>query len=155
MLTLVFLFFGGLLTLWVLFNWVAPFCALTGAEKISRGRLPSSLLLWERDRRVRFYMSELQRGGYGYSVWAPPCFSFVFFDRDFFSHASPSLIRYVVAHELAHFSLGHHRKRWWCVVSGLIVIPRVREWLRGMEEEADEVATHRTGFPRSAFPELS
>lgn len=142
----------GLLVLWVIANCAAPYCALAGAERISPGRLPAELLVWPRDRKVRFYITHCHYG-YGFSVWAPFA-NLVFFDREFFANASPALIRYVVAHEIAHFSFGHHRKRWLCVVTGLILLPQVRKWIEVMEEEADEEAARRTGFPRSAFPEI-
>ena len=142
-------FLLALLTLWVLFNWAAPFATLLHAERISHGRLPAELLVWDDARRVKFYMSRLKRG-YGFSIWAPP-WSVVVFDKAFFSHASAPLVRYVVAHELAHFSLGHHRKRWFAVVTGAALLPPVRRWLRRMEDEADAVAEHRTGYDRKQF----
>lgn len=141
-----------LLGVWLVFNLLAPYSVLAQAERISPGRLPAELLIWPKDKKVRFYMTTLS-GGYGYSVWAPP-FDIVVFDRVFFKRAPPTLIRYVVAHELAHFTLGHHRKRWFAVVTGLVMFPAVRRWLLRMEDEADVVAETRTGFPRSAFPEL-
>mgnify|MGYP001597717617 CR=1 FL=1 len=141
-----------LFAVWVLFNCAAPYAVLVQAERISVGRLPSELLVWPRDRRVRFYLSSL-KGGYGFSVLAPPL-NLVIFDRAFFAHASPALIRYVVAHELAHFSLGHHYKRWLLVVCGLALLPAVRRLFQRFEDEADAAAAERTGFKRSAFQEL-
>ena len=141
-----------LVGLWVVFNTLAPYTVLLRAERISWGRLPAALLTAVQDRKVRFYMMSLS-GGYGYSVWAPPL-NLVVFDRAFFARANPALIRYVVAHELAHFSLGHHRKRWFAVVTGLALIPAVRRWLSRMEDEADVEAARRTGFERKLFPEL-
>lgn len=146
--TVVYLLVG----LWLLFNLLAPYTVLLRAERISWGRLPAALLTSVRDRKVRFYMMSLS-GGYGYSVWAPPL-NLVVFDRTFFARANPALIRYVVAHELAHFSLGHHRKRWLAVVTGLAFFPAVRRWLVRMEDEADRLAEKRTGLVRSSFPEL-
>lgn len=137
---------------WVLFNIGAPYSVLLKAERVSVGRLPAELLIWPKDKKVQFYMTTLHRG-YGYSVWAPPM-SLVVFDRDFFKNASPSCIRYVVAHELAHFTLGHHRKRWFAVATGAVLIPAVRRWLLRMEDEADELAEKRTGLSRKLFPEL-
>jgi len=137
---------------WVLFNWAAPFAVLAKALPISRGRLPGELLDWDTDGDVRFYTGPLS-GGYGFSIWAPP-WSIVVFDRDFFAQASPSLVRFVVAHELAHFSLGHHRKRWFAVVTGVALLPVVRGWLRRMEDEADMVAQLLTKSKRSDFPQL-
>lgn len=141
-----------LFTFWVLFNWAAPFAVLTHAEQINRGRLPAELLEWNKDQKVRFYVAQLS-GGYGFSIWAPP-WSVVVFDKDFFARASPPLVRFVIAHELAHFNLGHHRWRWLAAVSGLILLPAVRRWLRAMEDEADLAAYWRTGSKRSDFSQL-
>ena len=122
------------------------------AQPVSRGRLPAELLDWDQDGEVRFYTAPLS-GGYGFSIWAPP-WSIVVFDRDFFAQAPPTLVRFVVAHELAHFTLGHHRKRWFAVVTGLALLPAVRGWLRRMEDEADMVAQVYTKSKRSDFPQL-
>ena len=141
-----------LLTLWVAVNCAAPYAVLLRAQKISWGRLPGELLTLPQYHDVKFYMTTLV-GGYGYSVWAPGI-SLVVFDKAFFAHASPTLIRYVVAHELAHFTCGHHRKRWVAIVTGASLIPGVRRWLHGMEVEADGIAVQRTGLNREMFPEL-
>ncbi len=148
MLTTVLLLIG----LWVGFNLAAPYVILLRAERISWGRLPAELLTGKRYKKVRFYMTTLS-GGYGYSVFSPPL-NLVVFDRMFFASASPALIRFVVAHELAHFTLGHHRLRWLAVVSGLVLLPAVRRWLLRMEDEADVEASRRTGLTRDQFPEL-
>lgn len=142
---------GGL-SCWIILNVVAPYSILLKAERISFGRLPAELLVLPEGRKVRFYMSDLYRG-YGFSVWAPPL-NIVVFDRRFFQRADPKLLRYVVAHELAHFTLQHHIKRWCCIVSGIVLFPIVRKWLNCMEDEADEMAARRIGLPRAAFPEL-
>lgn len=147
----------ALLALWLLFNWAAPFATLVGAERISPGRLPAELLVWRDARQVRFYMADLPRGkrvGLGFSIWAPP-FSVVVFDREFFSKAPASMIRFVVAHELAHFALGHHRLRWFAAVTGLILLPAVRRRLARTEDEADAAATKRTGLSKNLFPGLA
>ena len=138
--------------LWVAFNWAAPFSVLMGATRVSRGRIPADLLTWAADRNVRFYVNHLH-GGYGFSVWGPP-WSIVVFDQEFFAQAPPPLVRFVIAHELAHFSLGHHRKRWFAVVSGIVLLPQVRRALARMEHEADQVAFWKTGLKRSSFPQL-
>lgn len=140
----------SLLAAWVVFNLVAPRVAVLRAEPIGWGRLPAELLTMSRDRRVRFYHADLSRG-YGYSVWAPLSLNVVIFDRTFYAHASPALVRFVVAHELAHFHAGHHRWRWAAVVSGAILLPAVRRWLLAMEAEADAEAERRTGYDRSMF----
>lgn len=144
-----FLFF---LFVWVLLNILAPYAVIARSTPISIGRLPSELLTGVDHRQVKFYTANLI-GGYGYSVWAPPL-NLVIFDKVFFAKANPALIRYVIAHELAHFDFGHHRKRWFCIVTGIVVFKWVRVWLREMEEEADVEAARRTGFHRSLFPEL-
>lgn len=149
---MVWILLGVALLLWVAFNWVAPFAVLFEAERISPGRLPPELLLWEEARRVRFYQAGLS-GGYGYSIWAPP-WNVVVFDRMFFARASSALVRFVVAHELAHFSLGHHRKRWLLVVCGLALLPAVQRLFQRFESEADVEAVRRTGFTRALFKEL-
>lgn len=140
------------LLLWVVFNIAAPYAVLLKAERISPGRLPAELLMWKRDRKVQFYMTIL-RGGYGYSVFSPGL-HLVIFDRAFFARASPALIRFVVAHELAHFHQGHHRMRWFAVVTGFVLFPFVRRWLLRMEDAADAEAEYRTGLCRKLFPEL-
>lgn len=146
----------ALIALWLAFNWAAPFATLVGATRISPGRLPAALLTSADARRVRFYVADLPRGkrvGLGFSIWAPP-FSVVVFDRRFFAHASAPMIRFVVAHELAHFSLGHHRLRWLAAVTGLALLPSVRRRLARTEDEADAEATRRTGLVKSLFPGL-
>lgn len=144
--------FLAAVVLWVAFNWVAPLAVLTEAQPLSPGRLPRELFQSEEAKRVRFYLADLKLG-YGYSVWAPP-WNMVLFDKGFFQHASPALVRFVVAHELAHFALNHHRKRWILVVLGLALLPPVRRMFRRFEDEADAEAVRRTGLPRSAFKEL-
>ncbi len=141
-----------LIGLWVAFNLIAPYAVLLRAEPISWGRLPAELLTAERDRNVRFYITTLNNS-YGYSVFSP-FLNLVVFDKRFFAHASPSLMRFVIAHELAHFHLNHHRKRWVMVLTGLVLIPAVRRWLLRMEDEADVEAVRRTGLERKLFPEL-
>lgn len=136
---------------WILGNLLAPYVVLLKAERISWGRLPAELL-HSGDKLVRFYITEL-KGGYGYSVFSP-FLHLVIFDRAFFAHASPALIRFVIAHELAHFHHNHHRKRWLAVVTGLVLLPAVRRRLLRMEDEADAEATRRTGFKRQHFVEL-
>ena len=142
----------GLIVLWVMLNLFAPYAVLFKSQRISPGRLPVELMTLPVYHKVRFYIAEL-RGGYGFSVWAPPL-NVVVFDKEFFARASPQLIRYVIAHELAHFNLGHHRWKWVSIVSGAVLFPIVRAWLRRMEDEADEEAARRTGLDRRLFPEL-
>lgn len=136
-----------LVALWVLFNWLAAFAPLVRAERISPGRLPHELFTWADARKVRFYISDLFIG-YGFSIWAPPL-HIVVFDRRFFRMADPLMVRFVVAHELAHFSFGHHRKRFLAVVTGAILLPSVKRWLARTEDEADAEAARRTGVTRS------
>ena len=137
---------------WLAFNILAPYSVLFRAKRISWGRLPAVLLTSVKDRKVRFYMMDLQQS-YGYSVLAPPL-NLIVFDRAFFAKASPAIIRFVVAHELAHFSLGHHWKRWLAVVLGLSAFPVTKRWFLRMEDEADAVAIKRTGFTRKMFQEI-
>jgi Zn-dependent protease with chaperone function len=136
-----------LFLMWVAINVAAPHAAFLRAERISAGRLPAELLTHDRDRKVRFYMMTLTRG-YGFSIWAIP-FNVVVFDREFFRHATPPMIRFVIAHELAHFHLNHHKKKWVCRVTGAIFLPFVKRWLERMENQADEEAETRTGIPRA------
>lgn len=142
-----------ILLAWIALNIAAPFAILLGAQRVARGRLPAELLAWDSDAEVRFYVSTL-RAGYGFSLWAPP-WSVIVFDREFFRHAGSDLIRFVIAHELAHFTLGHHKFRWFSVVTGIVLFPAVRRKLRRMEDEADAVATIKTGFNRAQFVELN
>ena len=142
-----------LIGLWLVFNLSAPYAVLLRAQPISWGRLPMELLTSETDRKVRFCMTKLT-GGYGYSVWSPLGLNLVVFDKGFFAHARPDLIRFVIAHELGHFHQNHHKKRWVAIVTGLVLIPAVRRWLLRMEDDADVEATKRTQFTRNMFPEL-
>ena len=139
----------GTLALWVAFNWVAPFAVMAQGRRISPGRLPVELLTNRAARRVRFYTMPLA-GTYGYSIWAPPL-NVVVFDEAFFARASTPLLRYVVAHELAHFTFGHHRKRWLLVVGFLGLTPWAARTFARFEAEADREAERRTGLTRSAF----
>lgn len=141
-----------MLLAWLTLNVAAPYSVFATCERISHGRLPAELLIWQKDRNVRFYMTKLVRG-YGYSVWAPP-YNIIVFDRDFFRHASSELIRFVIAHELAHFRCNHHKKRWVATVSGAVLLPSVRRKLLAYEEEADAIAEERTGLSRQLFPEI-
>jgi hypothetical protein len=149
---------GAVLVSWVLFNWASPFALLQRAVPLSRGRLPGELLDWDKDNRVRFYVADLQKGpgfaaGLGCSVYAPPV-EIIIFDRMFLTQANAPLLRFVIAHELAHFQLGHHKKRWLAVVSLLYLLPSARAWFQRMEDEADAVAEQRTGRKKESFPQL-
>ena len=137
---------------WVVFCYVSPFSVLVRAQRIDRGRLPAELLEWDVDNKVRFYLANLH-GGYGFSIWAPPM-SVVVFDRQFFTHANVPLIKFVIAHELAHFRLGHHRKKFFAVLSGLFLIKAVRRRMRNYENEADDVAERMTARKKKSFPQL-
>lgn len=143
---------GFLLVLWVGFNWSSPLALLGDAEELSLGRLPAELLARVRAHKVRFYLSALRRGP-GFSAWVWP-WSFVVFDRQFFRHASPELVRYLIAHELAHFALRHPQRRWLVVVTGVVLLPPVRRWLARCEDEADAFAEKLTGFRREFFDQL-
>lgn len=142
-----------LVGLWVVFNLLAPYAVLLKAEPISWGRLPAELLTAQRDKRVKFYITTL-KGSYGYSVFSPIGLHLVIFDKNFFSRASPACIRFVISHELGHYHLRHHQKRWLLVVTGLVLLPAIRRWLQRMEDEADVEAARRTGLVREMFPEL-
>lgn len=137
----------ALAVLWVLFNWAAPFAILLRSERVSPGRLPRELFTSDEARRARFYVADLPRPG-AFSIWAPPL-HVVVFDRSFFRYATAAQVRFVVAHELAHFTMGHHWRRWVLVVLGVALLPQVRRWLAHTEEAADEEAERRTGLPRS------
>ena len=141
-----------LIGLWVAFNLIAPYAVLLRAERVSWGRLPAELLMGKQDKKVRFYITSLNNS-YGYSVFSP-FLNLVVFDKRFFANASPSLMRFVIAHEIAHFRNNHHKKRWFAVITGAVLFPFVRRWLLRMEDEADAEATLRTGFDRKLFSEL-
>lgn len=129
---------------WVIFNWVASLSVLVGAEKLSRGRLPYGLMGSKEASETRYYLAHLP-SGYGFSIWAPPLHIIVF-DKAFFQKASADAVHFVIAHELGHRKLGHHWKRWLLVISGLILLPAARRWLKQTELEADMYAEHRTGL---------
>ena len=143
----------GIMVLWIAFNLLTPYAVLRRSEPISWGRLPAELLTAQQDKKVRFFITSL-KGSYGYSVFSPMGLHLVIFDKTFFAKASPACIRFVVAHEVAHFHLHHHQKRWFLVVTGLVLLPPIRKWLLRMEDEADAEASRRTGLSRSSFPEL-
>lgn len=137
---------------WCVFCYVSPFSVLVRAQRIQRGRLPPELLDWDKDGKVRFYLANLY-GGYGFSIWAPP-YSVVVFDKGFFAHASTPLIKFVIAHELAHFNLGHHRKKFFAVLFFLPLFKFVRRRMAAFEDEADAVAEKVTQRKRKSFPQL-
>lgn len=141
-----------LLLIWVVFNWLAPLEVLYRSQRISPGRLPRELLVSGEAHKVHFYLADLTLG-YGYSVWSPPM-NMIVFDRVFFNRASPHLVRFVVAHELAHFSLNHHRKRWLLVVFCFGWLPWTNKMFQRFEDEADAEASRRTGLTRKMFTEL-
>lgn len=138
--------------LWLLFNWASPFALLQKAHPLSRSRLPAELLDWDKDAKVKFYVANLI-GGAALGIWAPPM-SIIIFDKTFLTNANAPLLRFVIAHELAHFNQGHHRKRWLAVVSLAFLFPAVRRWLARMEDEADIIAEAQTGRARKQFPQL-
>jgi Zn-dependent protease with chaperone function len=140
-----------LFVLWVLFNLLAGYAPLMLAERISPGRLPADLLN-EKNARVRFYVGENVRS-YAFNVWAPP-YTAVVFDRRFFQNASPDLLRFVIAHELGHAKMKHHIQRWIAIVSGLALIPAVRQQFVRQEQDADLYAEMVTGMHKSSFPQL-
>ena len=137
--------------LWISFNWVAPLAIFLRGERISPGRLPPELFTSGEARAVQFYLDDLYFG-YGYSVWAPP-WNVVVFDRKFFAKASAPLLKFVIAHELAHFSLGHHYTRWLLIVLGVGLTPWARKTFERYEKEADAEASRRTGLVRTLFSE--
>jgi len=139
--------------LWLTFNLASSYAPLLLAERISPGRLPAELLARGEARRVRFYVGET-RISYGFSAWAPPCWTVVVFNRQFFRRAPPELVRFVVAHELGHAAENHHVWRWFAVTSGAILFPFVRRALARQEETADAYALRLTGFRREFFEQL-
>lgn len=135
--------------IWLGFNLAAPYAVVAEGERISPGRLPYELFTGRGAKDVRFYLLDL-KAGYGYSLWAPPL-NVVVFDRAFFAHASPVLLRFVVAHELSHFTFGHHRKRWLLVVFGLGLLPWTRRLFARFEDQADKEAERLTGVTRKVL----
>ena len=138
------------LFLWLAFNVAASYAPLLLAERISPGRLPAELLARGEARRVRFYVGA-NRMSYAFSAWAPPLWTVVVFDREFFRRATPELVRFVVAHELGHAAAHHHVWRWAAVVPGVALLPAVRRALARQDTTADAYATALTGFRKEHF----
>lgn len=139
--------------LWLLANLAAPYAALLLAERISPGRLPAELLARGEARAVEFYLANTTMS-YGYSCWLPGRGTMVIFNREFFRRATPSLVRFVVAHELGHAVSHHHYWRWAAVVTGAVLLPWVRRVMLRHEAEADAYAERLTGFKREFFDQL-
>lgn len=147
---MIYLLPGIALALWLGFNWLAPLATVSGAQKMSEGRIPAGLLRLARDYRVTFYTSELYRGP-GFSAWVWPRHIIVL-DAAFLRTLTPEHSRFVIAHELGHVALGHLKIRWLCVVTGLIMLPGIKRRLDiDHESEADTVAERLTGFKREFF----
>lgn len=138
---------------WVLFNVAASYAPLVLAERISPGRLPAELLKRDEARNVRFYVGR-NSVSYAFSIWAPPLWSVVVFDKKFFERASPELVRFVVAHELGHAAARHYVWRWFAIVTGVALFPFVRRWIEKQEETADAYATQLTGLKKEFFEQL-
>lgn len=134
---------------WLVFNWLAPLSLTFFGLPLSTGRLPGEILYMANAHRVRYYTAKL-RGGYAFSTWLGFSHA-VFLSEDFMRSAPPAVVRFVLAHELGHCALGHLRWRWLCVVSGAILLPAVRRWLRRQEEDADAWAEALSGVPRSVI----
>lgn len=136
----------GIFGAWLVFNWLAPLSLLAFAEPMSVGRLPKDILEKANAYRVRFYIGKLPRSA-ALSSWLG-WKHVVVMGRDFMAHASPAQVRFVLAHELGHCALGHLKRRWFCTVTGLALVPAVGRYLRAKEEEADAWAEELSGIPR-------
>lgn len=136
---------GGLVA-WLIFNWLAPLSLLAFAERMSVGRIPKNILDKANAYHVHYYIAKLVRPG-AFTTWLGWKHAVVF-DRDFLQRAYPDQIRFVLAHELGHCALGHMKRRWFCTVTGLALLPAVRVYLEGKEEEADAFAEKLTGLSR-------
>ena len=139
----------ALVLLWAAFNFATPYAAAHLAQRISPGRLPAELLRRGEARRVRFYVGRCAQS-YAFSAWAPP-YTVVIFDTQFFSRATPEMLRYVVAHELGHAARHHHVWRWLAAVTLTAYLPAVRRALLRQEVTADDYAEGLTGFRREHF----
>lgn len=141
--------FAIVLVLWLLLNWLAPLTLLIDAKKMSLGRLPKELVDLSHEQKITFYTGKLTRGlGFSTSTWPRV---FVVFDAEFMRHCTPSLTRFVIAHEIGHCVLGHLRERYLLTVSGFALLPAGKARLLAMENEADDYATKLTGFKREFF----
>lgn len=139
----------AVLAVWLLFNWLAPLSLLAFAERMSVGRIPKNILDKADAYHVHYYVARLVRPG-AFTTWLGWKHAVVL-DRDFLQKAFPSQVRFVLAHELGHCALGHLKRRWFCTVTGLALLPAVREYLKGKEEEADIFAEKLTGLPRTVL----
>lgn len=149
-----FLVILGLWALWAIFNWLAPLSILAFAQPLSYGRIPAEIMFHANAKRVKYYVVANLARGYAFSTWLGWRHAVVL-NKDFMQYGSPSQIRFVLAHELGHCALGHLKMRWLCVVTGAILLPQVRAYLKRQEDDADKYGEELSCVPRSVLGEHS
>lgn len=134
---------------WAVFNYFVPLTVLSFAQRMSIGRIPADILRRANVHRVEYYVANLARG-YAFSIWLGWRHAVVL-DKNFLRLGAPAQIRFVLAHELGHCALGHLKLRWLAVVTGAMLLPCVRRWLKRLEDQADEFAENLAGLPRAVL----
>lgn len=137
------------LSVWLLFNCLAPLSLLAFAEPMSLGRIPADILKAADAHKVKYFSANLVRG-FAFTTWLGTSHAVVLSKR-LLEQGYPTQIRFILAHELAHCILGHLRLRWLLTVTGLCLVPPVAKWFRTKEEEADFLAERLSGLPRSVL----
>lgn len=135
--------------LWVAFNWLAPLAVVRLFTPLSIAQLPGEILARANGIGVDYYKARLAQG-LAFTVWSWPR-KIVVINEDFLLYGKPSVIRFVLAHELGHIALGHTFKRWLAIVTFVYCLPFVRKWLKDHEYGADEYAEQLTGVSRSVL----
>lgn len=158
---LIFVCLTALFVMWMVLQlfvtWVAPFMAF-GAEATPLQAhhiraLDPALLAWADDLGVRFFLvPSFARGDFACSCY----FLFqrvVLIQSAFWYHATEPVVRFTVAHELAHHELGHVTFRLMMTALRLQHWPFFWRWARVAierdENEANERAEVHTRLQRS------
>lgn len=135
-------------------TWLSPLVLAANREPIADDRILDPVLLgWASVLGVRFYVAPtLERGDLAFS-----CFlgfhRAIVVSAPFFRHAPDPVVRFVLAHELAHHTFGHVWRRM------LFAALRLRRWpllgayaarqIQRDEDEANAYAEQVTDLPRS------
>lgn len=158
---LIFVALAGLLAVWLfmqlLVTWVSPWMTwgpeATLVQHHHVEALDPSLAAWADDLGVRFYLvQKFERGDFA-------CSAYFLFNRvvlvqaAFWHHGTDPVVRFTVAHELAHHELGHVTFRLIVTALRMRYWPFLWRWVNAAierdENEANERAELHTSLQRS------
>lgn len=146
------LFLSLLILGWFAGAWLSPVLLAADRKPLSLYELslvPADLHHVAMKLRATFYTV----GGLGVDGFSFSAFFFdqrvICIDRTFLHHAPAAVVRFVIAHEIAHHLLGHPELKALAYMTGLRLFPAVRRWLENFEHQANRWAEDQTGLARS------